>query len=69
MREVTMLVIELMNISKLAPVSDYKYKVWVTTVGGHEKVISEGTIKGHTREDGWAALVQRLLNERNTDIG
>ena len=56
------LILVLTNISQLAPVSDYTYDVLVgngTRTGSHS--IARGTITGHRRDDGWQALVQRLL--------
>ena len=56
------LILVLSNTSHLTPVSDYTYEVLVgdgTTLGS--KRITSGTITGHRRDDGWQALVQRLL--------
>lgn len=59
------LIVVFENITKLAPVSDYRVKVGIgdgTVAGTHR--IYEGTIKNHKREDGWQALVRRLVDER-----
>lgn len=56
------LIVVITNVSKLAPVSDYKYQVLVgdgTAEGSN--TIAAGEIKGHKREDGWQALVHKLL--------
>lgn len=63
------LILVLQNVSpkvdgKLSPISDYNYEVMVgdgTVWGSHR--IAKGEVKGHTREDGWKALVERLLQE------
>ena len=57
------LIVTVRNISGLAPVSDYEYKVLVgdgTLMGSH--VISAGQIKEHKRSDGWKALIQRVID-------
>jgi hypothetical protein len=58
------LILVFVNKSNLAPVSDYKVEVLVGD-GSVErsKVITAGTVKGHRREDGWQALVQRWLDQ------
>ncbi len=57
------LIITLVNVSQLAPFSDYRYEVIVGD-GSEEgsKTITYGTIVGHQRDAGWQALVQRLLD-------
>ena len=59
------LIIVLQNISKLAPTSDYKYEVLIgdgTSLGS--RTLEYGTISGHTRSDGWWALLQKLIEQR-----
>ena len=58
------LIIVLQNISKLAPISNYRYEVLVGdgTVSG-SSVLERGMIEGHTRADGWRALLQKLLEQ------
>lgn len=58
------LILALVNKSKLAPVSDYRYQVLVGDGGPDSKVIATGVIKAHTRSDGWKALIQRVLDEQ-----
>lgn len=53
-----MLMINVFNISELAPVSDYKYEV---SVGF--QVLARGILKGHTRSDGWAILVKKIAEQ------
>lgn len=57
------LIVVLRNLSSLAPVSDYAYEVLVGDGGPTSRTITEGVVKGHRRDDGWRALVQRLLDE------
>ena len=48
------LTITFKNISHLAPISDYRYGVYVgdgTKVGS--QTIEEGIVTGHHRDDGW----------------
>jgi len=56
------LIIVLRNVSSLAPVSDYEYKVMVGD-GTPEKsqTLAIGTLSGHRRADGWMALVRQML--------
>ncbi len=58
------LIIVATNISKLAPISDYNYEVLVGdgTIKG-SSIITNGKIIGHKRDDGWKALVERILGE------
>lgn len=59
------LIVVLVNISDLAPVSDYKYEVLVGDGSkDRSKTIANGIVKGHKRDDGWEPLVQKLLDER-----
>ena len=56
------LILCLTNISKLAPVSNYRYEVLVGDGSlDRSKVLARGTLTGHTRNDGWQALVAKLL--------
>lgn len=59
------LIITLRNISSLAEVSDYEYKVLVGD-GSPErsKVLETGTVRDHQRSEGWEALVKKFLFER-----
>jgi len=56
-----MLIIEIVNKSSLAPVSDYEYRVRI-----NHRVITEGKLEGHTRKDGWIPLVMMMLDEEIT---
>lgn len=58
------LIIVFRNISMCAPVSDYVCEVMIGdgTAQG-TRTIDKRTIKGHKREDGWEALVQKLVKE------
>ena len=53
-----MLSIHVRNVSGLADVSDYDYLVFV-----NDKKIAEGKVKEHTRSDGWALLVGRIVEQ------
>lgn len=53
-----MLIVYIHNVSKGVAISDYEYEVCV-----NEKRIARGNIKGHRRKDGWAALVQKLIDK------
>lgn len=48
------------NVSALAPTSDYVWRAQINNL-----LIDYGTVKGHVRSDGWAALVQKLLDQRS----
>lgn len=55
------LIIVLQNISDLAEVSSYQYKVLVGDgTPDRSRTISSGQIDNHRRTDGWEALVRRL---------
>ena len=58
------LIVTIRNISELASISDYEYKVLVGD-GTPERsnLIASGKIKAHVRTAGWKALVQRVLDE------
>ncbi len=63
------LIIVLRNVSQLADVSDYQYKVLIGD-GSDEgsRLIAIGEVEGHTRSDGWQVLVDKLLEkEREND--
>ena len=51
-----MLILHIRNTTELAPVSDYEYEVLVNT-----RVIASGAVEGHTRADGWAELVRKVI--------
>lgn len=56
------LIIVFQNVSQLAPISDYKVQVLVGD-GSPErsKTLYAGVVKGHTRDDGYLALVRLFL--------
>ena len=53
------LIIAFRNISALAPTSDYEYGVYI-----NDRLIEQGNVNGHTRDEGWPTLVQKLLEQR-----
>ena len=57
------LIIVLRNISALAPISDYEYRVMAGDGGPLSKVLKRGTVKKHIREQGWEALVRLMLED------
>lgn len=57
------LILVIRNVSSLADISDYEYKVLVGDGGPLSNVLASGTIKGHPRQDGWQKLVTRLLDQ------
>lgn len=57
------LIIVLQNITALAPISDYTYRVLVGDGGPDSQVITGGYVRGHQRSDGWEVLVDRLLED------
>jgi len=57
------LIIILRNVSSLASVSDYEYRVQI-----NEHVIERGDVLGHTRADGWHKLVEKLLEQRRLQL-
>lgn len=63
-----MLRIDIRNLSHLNRKSNYEYKAMVTMKDGGIKIIAEGTVEGHIRENGWRALVRQILDE-SKDIG
>ncbi len=58
------LIVILRNTTDLAEVSNYDYEVLVGD-GTRERshTITKGVIVGHKRSDGWAPLVQRVLDK------
>ena len=50
-----MLILHIRNTTG-GSVSDYEYEVLVNT-----EVIAQGKVKGHTRADGWAELVRKVI--------
>lgn len=58
-----MLAITFTNISNLAEISDYSYRVLLAGESGI-KLIETGFVKGHARAEGWEQLVRRLLDTR-----
>lgn len=52
-----MLTLQIWNVSDLEPVSDYRYRVLVG-----DKVIASGKVEQHTRSDGWANLVGKIVD-------
>ena len=62
------LIVTLVNKSQLADVSNYAYQVLVGDGSvDNSKVLAAGTIKKHYRVDGWAALVQRVLDKERVE--
>lgn len=63
-----MLAITFRNISELADVSDYEYRV---IVGGKRRIylIESGLVKGHSRSKGWETLVRKFLKKREVKRG
>ena len=58
------LIVVIQNMSKLAPISNYHYRVLVGD-GTPERstLLAEGEIHGHVRREGWQALLKRLWHE------
>lgn len=63
-----MLAVTFRNISELADVSDYEYQVLVGG-GKHVRTLETGYVKNHVRADGWQALVEKFLKEREIENG
>lgn len=62
------LIIVLTNISSLAAVSDYNYEVLIGDgTPARSTTLAHGTLKGHTRSDGWKRLVEQLLNKETSE--
>lgn len=57
------LIVVITNVSQLAPISDYNFEVLVGDGSPRSLTIRKGSIKSHTRADGWKALVQRVLDD------
>ena len=63
------LIIVLQNVSNLADISDYEYKVIIgdgSAARSHE--IASGRVEGHTRSDGWDRLLELLLQQRRDSL-
>lgn len=56
------LIVTAVNVSGLDNVSDYVIEVRVNS-----RVIASGYVKGHTRADGWRALLQRIASSANVE--
>jgi len=54
-----MLIVTLRNISELRDVYDYAWSVHV-----NQKEIAHGILRGHTRSDGWVALLAELVAQQ-----
>jgi hypothetical protein len=52
------LIVALRNISDLADVSDYDFEVYINRTR-----IASGTVRGHERARGWAALLKLLAEQ------
>ena len=63
------LIIVLQNVSDLAPVSDYRYRVLVGDGGPRSRVLETGTVTNHIRAEGWDALLRQLLLQRKPKKG
>ena len=48
----------IVNTSKLAEISDYKWTVYIDGFKGQT-----GSVKGHRRSDGWIPLLSAVLKE------
>ncbi len=53
------LILAFRNTTALAPISDYEAGVYIND----HLIAGPFTVTGHPRSDGWAALVQRLLDQ------
>lgn len=53
------LILTFQNITALAPVSDYKVEVFVND----RRIDGPFLVTGHPRQEGYAALVQRFLDQ------
>lgn len=62
------LIVIVTNRSKLAPVSDYTYEVLVGDGSTERSMhIAHGEVKGHTRADGWQALLKRVIDNHTAN--
>lgn len=63
------LILVFRNISKLAPTSDYRYQVLVGD-GTPERstVLEVGLVRGHVRDDGWEALLNQFVADRDVEF-
>lgn len=58
------LIVVLTNTSQLAPISNYNYEVLVGDGSlARSKSLAKGVVDQHRRDDGWEALVQRVLDQ------
>jgi hypothetical protein len=48
--------LQIVNVSDLDDVSDYQWYLYA-----EGRLVDSGEVKGHSRDDGWAPLVQRTL--------
>jgi hypothetical protein len=48
--------LQIVNVSDLDDVSDYEWYMY-----GEGRLVDSGEVNGHRRDDGWAPLVQRIL--------
>jgi hypothetical protein len=48
--------LQIVNVSDLDDVSDYEWYLYA-----EGRLVDSGEVKGHRRDDGWAPLVQRIL--------
>ena len=64
-----MLAITFRNLSNLAEISDYEYRVLVTGGDDQLRIVETGVVRGHARAEGWEQLVRRLLDTREIDHG
>lgn len=63
------LIVVLTNVSNLAPVSDYNYRVLVGNgTAERSQTIAQGIIVQHVRVDGWQALVARVLQQNQEGV-
>ena len=57
------LIVAFVNISELAPVSDYRVEVFVN----QRQIAGPFIVKGHKRDDGWLKLVEQFVKENKND--
>lgn len=53
-----LLTIDILNVHQDGRICDYD---WVAYV--NQRIIAEGTVKGHNRDDGWIVLVEKLAKQ------
>lgn len=54
-----MLYVAFVNLSNLAPVSDYEVNVYVNSI----RIAGPFKVVGHQRDKGWQALVEKFIKE------